>query len=123
MPDFLVPASEGGAALQFFVEAMKANTAALQQVSKTMQGMQDEQKETLRLVHDTRERVIKIESGGQPGLIAELKADVENLKSDKLRRDGATNFASGAIRNAPAIITLISTIVIVAMVLFANGKL
>jgi hypothetical protein len=122
-PQLLIPATDEGAALQFFVEAMKQNTAAMQQVSKTMQGMQEEQKETLRLVHDTRERVIKIESARVNADVVELKREVEELKQDKFERDGASKLASGALRNGPAILTVLSALIVVIVVLIANGKI
>jgi hypothetical protein len=122
-PTMMMPVSDEGAALQFFVEAMKANTAALQQVGKTMQGMQEEQKETLRLVHDTRERVIKIESASISADIVDLKREVDELKEDKLRREGAVGLASGALRNGPTIITVLAAMIVVIVVLIANGKI
>jgi CHASE3 domain sensor protein len=122
-PELLMPVSDQNAALQFFVEAMKQNTAALQQVSKTMQGMQEEQKETLRLVHDTRERIIKIESGSVSADIVELKREVDELKDDRMRREGAAKLASGALRNGPMIITILSALIVVIVVLIANGKI
>lgn len=118
-----MPVSDEGAALQFFVEAMKQNTVALQQVGKTMQGMQEEQKETLRLVHDTRERIIKIESGSVSADISELKREVEELKEDKAQREGAAKLASGALRNGPMMVTILAALIVVIVVLIANGKI
>jgi hypothetical protein len=118
-----MPVSDEGAALQFFVEAMKANTAALQQVGKTMQGMQDEQKETLKLVHDTRERVIRIETASVNTTVEQLKKEVEDLRAEQLRREGAANLASGTLRNGPTIISILTAVVVVIVVLFANGKI
>jgi hypothetical protein len=118
-----MPVSDEGAALQFFVEAMKANTAALEQVSRTMRGMQDEQKETLKLVHDTRERVIKIESASVNTDISQLKRDVEDLKKVNYKRDGADNLASGILRNGPSVLTIIGFIILAMVVLAANGKI
>jgi hypothetical protein len=122
-PELLMPISDEGAALQFFVEAMKANTAALEQVGKTMRGMQDEQKETLKLVHDTRERVIRIESASINADVIELKREVEELKDDKLRREGAARLASGTLRNGPIIVTILATLIVVIVILIANGRL
>jgi hypothetical protein len=109
-----MPVSDEGAALQFFVEAMKANTAALEQVGKTMRGMQDEQKETLKLVHDTRERVIKIESGGISSIvaanrndIASLKRDIDELQRDRDRRDGALSGVQGFVKIGPWLLSLV----------------
>jgi polyhydroxyalkanoate synthesis regulator phasin len=122
-PELLMPVSDEGAALQFFVEAMKQNTSTLQQVGRTMQGMQEEQKETLKLVHDTRERIIRIESNSINAEVAELKRDVAELKNDKLRREGAGRLASGAIRNGPIVISLLIGLVTIIVVLVANGKI
>lgn len=126
-PELLMPISDEGAALQFFVEAMKANTAALEQVGKTMRGMQDEQKETLKLVHDTRERVIRIESGGTAEVIAELRAkvttldgEIDRLRSDKDRRDGALSLTNWFFRNWPMLIAMAG---FAAVLMKANGKL
>lgn len=122
-----MPVSDEGAALQFFVEAMKANTATLEQVSKTMRGMQDEQKETLKLVHDTRERIIKIESGGTHEVIADLRAkvasldtEIDRLRSAEDRRMGALSLSNWLVRNWP---TLIGMIVLAGIVLHSAGKL
>lgn len=122
-PGMMMPVSDEGAALQFFVEAMKQNTAVLQQVSKAMQGVQDEQKETLKLVHDTRERVIRIEQNNMNAQISDLEKEVAELRDDKLRREGASNLATGTLRNGPIIVTLVAALVLVITILIANGKL
>jgi signal recognition particle GTPase len=121
--ELLMPVSDESAALTFFVEAMKANTATLQQVSKTMQGMQEEQKETLRLVHDTRERVIRIESGNQTQLVSDLVTRVNDLERKEDQRQGANNMAVGAMRNGPFIVSIIVSLVTVIVVLVTTGKL
>ena len=72
--ELLMPVSEESAALQFFIEALKQNTAILERVGKSMEGLQAEAKETLRLVHDTRERVIKIERPGSGDLVTSSMA-------------------------------------------------
>lgn len=118
-----MPVSDGGAALQFFVEAMKANTAVLK-------GLQDEQKETLRsltgvneALHSIDIRLTRIESNSVNADVASLKTDVERLKAESHQRAGATNLAAGTIRNAPTVITLIGMIVLTIVILAANGKL
>lgn len=122
-PDILMPVTSEHAALQFFVEAMKANTATLQQVTRTLQGMQEEQKETLRLLHDTRERVIKIETNSVNKKLEALEQEVEELRDEKLRREGAANLATGAITKGPVIVTILASIIVVMIVLIANGKI
>lgn len=118
-PELLMPVSEESAALQFFIEALKQNTAILERVGKSMEGLQAEAKETLRLVHDTRERVIKIESGGQAEIIAEVKrevatvkADVAALKENRHRQEGAASLATWFFRNWPGLIGFIALLLI-----------
>lgn len=113
-PELLMPVSETSAALQFFVEAMKANTATLERVGKAMEGMQREQKETLNLVHDTRERVIRIESGGHAEDLAELKVElaqakeeIGRLKANEDKRAGAVGAAEWAARVGPWLLALV----------------
>lgn len=118
-----MPVSDEGAALQFFVEAMKANTATLQQVGKTLQGMQDEQKETLKLLHDTRERVIRIETNSINTKVGELEKEVRELRDDKLKRDGASKLTVSALTRGPMIVTILVAVVTVLIILVSNGKL
>lgn len=118
-----MPVSDEGAALQFFVEAMKANTSTLQQVGKTLQGMQDEQKETLKLLHDTRERVIRIETNSINAKVIELEKEVKELRDDKLQRDGANKLTSAAITRGPIVATIVVAIITVLVLLVSNGKL
>lgn len=118
-----MPVSDEGAALQFFVEAMKANTATLERVGKNLEGIQREQNETLKLVHDTRERVIRIESNRVNREVEKLSGEVEKLKEAELRRVGATTFASGMVRFGPAAFSILAILILVAVILVANGKL
>ena len=122
-PELLMPVSHSDAALQFFVEAMKANTAVLH-------GLQDEQKETLRsltgvndALHSIDIRLTRIESNSVNADVATLKADVEKLKAGEARREGASALASGTIRNAPTIILIVGFIATLFIILAANGKL
>lgn len=108
-----MPVPDQAAALQFFVEAMRANTAVLERVGKAIQGVQAEQKETLRMVHDTRERVIRLESGGQTELIVELRAklvtmekEIDDLKTERDRRHGAVGAFEWAARFGPWLLAL-----------------
>lgn len=126
-----MPTSDQEAALQFFVEAMKANTAVLQ-------GIQAEAKEVLKLVHDTRERVIRMESKDHAVAIAALEskhaaavakletkieaqdAKINRLQSERDRRDGAMTLTNWVLRNWPSVIGLIALIL---LILQTNGKL
>lgn len=119
-PEFMMPVSEEGAAMQFFIEAMKQNTETMRQIGESLKGVQAEQKETLRLVHDTRERVIRMESGGVSEDIAEIKksiskssARIEALEADKNRRDGAWRFAAGIREYGPILIVILTALFVV----------
>lgn len=126
-PELLMPVSDQGAALQFFVEAMKANTAVLERVGKALQGVQAEQKETLKLLHDTRERVIRMEGGSKGELILELREKVKgldeeiaDLKSTRDRNKGAVEGVNALLKYGPVLIVLLGAI---AMILRARGEL
>jgi hypothetical protein len=101
----------------------RARTYTAKASAHIVGGMQDEQKETLKLVHDTRERVIRIESASINADVIELKREVEELKDDKLRREGAARLANGTLRNGPIIVTILATLIVVIVILIANGRL
>lgn len=123
-----MPVSQEGAALQFFVEAMKANTA-------TLQGIQAEAKETLRTVQDTRERIIKLESKAYDQLINEIRETsktqfamlddrVETLERAQVIADTRSGVATWFIKNLPQIVALLAgTFLIVYLFLDKMGRL
>lgn len=133
--EFIMPVPPEGAALQFFTEAMKANTEMLRQVSISMKGIQDEQKETLRTVHDTREKVIKLESTSQGKVVEELKAfvrdeflkiddRVETLERAQLVVDTRASTANWLVNHFWQLATLIGGVVFVTyLVLDKTGRL
>lgn len=130
MPDqseMIMPVSDQGAALQFFIEAMKANTAVLERVGKAMDGLNAEQKATLRMVTDTRERVIRLESGGQAEMITRLESKIEGLEKevdtltrDRDRREGAMSGLTWGLKYGPVLLAVLAAII---LTLKATGQI
>jgi hypothetical protein len=118
-----VPVSE--AAMQFFVEAMRANTTVLETVQRAMVGIQEEQKETLRQVVDVRERVIRIEALPQFGVeLNELRKDVNDIKMKQVQVDAKAQTWTWIVRYVPTLAGIIVTIIAsVFIVLVASGRL
>lgn len=103
--------------MQFFVEAMKANTAALR-------GVQDEVGELRREVRDVRESVIRIEAVNVTGRVERLEREVDELKADKDKRDGATGAANWLLKNLPTIgAILVAVFASIVLTLRASGRL
>lgn len=82
-PEFMMPASAESAAMRFVVEAMRQQTEILK-------GLRGEMKEKHALLHDVHDRVIRIEATVTEARIERLEKDVDSLKSDRDRRDGAS---------------------------------
>lgn len=126
--EFIMPVHPEGAALQFFVEAMKANTA-------TLQGVQAEQKETLRIVQDTREKIIKLESKAYDEVLTDIREyqktqfamlddRVETLERAQLVTDTRASTWTYLIKNSPQIVALLGgTFLIIWLVLGKMGKI
>lgn len=116
-PEFMMPVPPEGAAMQFFVEAMKANTAALR-------GVQDEVGELRREVRDVRESVIRIEAVNVTGRVERLEREVDELKADKDKRDGAHGAANWLLKNLPTIgAILVAVFASIVLTLRASGRL
>ncbi|GAA4827560.1 hypothetical protein GCM10023232_27360 [Sphingosinicella ginsenosidimutans] len=115
-PEFIMPVSEQGAALQFFVEAMKANTKTLEGVLATTTAMQ-------RDMQDVRERVIRIEANRIDRRVEGLEGRVDVLERASDKREGATGAAQWLLKNLPNIATIIVSIVLVSfLILKAGGR-
>ena len=118
-----VPISE--AAMQFFVEALRANTSVLENVSKTMSLQQQEAKEQLKLIHDVRERVIRIES--QPMMTAELselRGKVQVLEMANAQAAAKAATWTWIVRYMPTLAGLVVTVIAsVLIILVMSGQL
>lgn len=118
-----IPISE--AAMQFFVESMRANTSVLEQVNKNMTLQQEELREQLKLVQDVRERVIRIEALPQFGAeLNELRKDVNNLKLIQAQEAAKAQTWTWIVRYVPTLAGVIVTIVAsVMIILVASGRI
>jgi hypothetical protein len=113
------------AAMQFFVEAMRANTDTLKQVTEALVNVQAEQRQQLNMVTDVRERIIRIESAPKFDKdLSVLKTRVELLERERAMEDGKAATWSWLAKNVPSIATLIYSIVAgIFMYLAVTGRL
>lgn len=118
-----VPVSE--AVMQFFVEAMRANTNVLERVGEGLRGVQDEQREQLKMVNDVRERVIRIEA--LPRVEKELRdlaAKVSQLEMSKAQEDARASTWAAIVKFGPSMAGIVVTIIAsVFIILVASGQL
>ena len=100
-----------------FKEALNANTKALE-------ALHVDFREDRKLLHDVRERVIRIESNRVDGRVLALEADMAALKADKFIRQGtigAWNWIGKNITSLAAVfVALVASAVII---LKATGRL
>lgn len=124
------------ASMQFFVEALRANTNVLEMVGKSMAGLQAEQKEQLKLIHDVRERVIRIESvpslgrevselrGEFRGVMTKVQAMETQLAADQAADKAKSSTWEGIVRYGPSVaIFLFSILAGVFLILGLTGRL
>lgn len=118
-----IPVSE--AAMQFFVEAMRANTNVLEQVNKTMVAQQGEIRGVVDKLTDVRERVIRIEATPRVAReIAELRKDIDALKLSQATADGKAATWTWLVRYGPALIGgILVVIASVFIILVASGRI
>jgi hypothetical protein len=112
-PELLMPVSEEHALRQFEIEALRG-------INGVLKDLRDDAKEDRKLLHDMHARVIRIESAACDKKIEQLEKDMDVLKADKDRREGAYNFADLARRWTPAILTILAAI---GIILRATGRL
>lgn len=100
------------AAMQFFVEAMRANTNTLERVSQSLLGVQAEAKEQFNLLNDVRERVIRIEATPRVDKeISELKERLRKVELEDARNEGSTATWDWVARYFPSIAMFLLAIV------------
>ena len=115
--EFIMPVQPEGAAMQFFIETLKANTDVLR-------SMQRELREDRKLLSDVRERVIRIESNRVDRRVDALERDVDDLKADRDKRDGALSAMGKLWVNAPIIAAAIVGITVIAfLIMKATGRI
>ncbi len=115
--EFMMPVPPEGAAMQFFIEALRANTEVLR-------GMQTDLKEDRKLIADVRERVIRIEANRVDRRVEGLEGRVNELESDKDHRDGATGVFNWFGKHGAGVgVMLLGLGFIIYLILKATGKI
>lgn len=121
MPDRIMASVEPADVAQVaMIETQRAIARSVDAAVRTMEGMQSEIRVLNEKVDDVRERVVRIEAAAVDAKLAVLEKDVDILKADKERRDGAFQFADTVRRWAPA---LVAIIFVILMFLRATGRL
>lgn len=106
-----VPGSE--AALQFFTEAMRQNTSAIE-------GFRGEMREMRGEVKEVREGMIRVEAANHAARLETVEKEIAALKADKNLRDGATGALATLWKNLPSIAAFFVAIAVIAF-LFAKA--
>lgn len=113
----MVPATSNEAALQFFTEAMRANTS-------TIDAFRQEAREDRKLLGDIHTRVVRMETQNVAAAVIDLTARVAVLETEKNQRDGSTSTLKWMVEKSPSIATIILAIfAAVVLVLKASGRL
>jgi hypothetical protein len=112
-PTLMMPVEEETALRQFEIEALRQITDNLRRLNDKM----DKQGDDIRAIDA---RLIRIESNSVSTAVTKLEAEVEVLKVDKNRRDGAFGLVEWAFKNWPGIVAFFA---LIAVILAATGKL
>ena len=102
----MMPVSEESALRQFEIEALRQITDNLRRLNDKM----DKQSDDIRSIDA---RLIRIESDSVNAAVRKLEGEVEALKQDKNRRDGALGLVEWTVKNWPGLIGLVLMIVVV----------
>ena len=108
-----MPVSDEHALRQFELEALRG-------INDVLKDLRSDAKEDRKILHDVRDRVVRIESNKMEADVQRLKEEVEELKEEKLRRDGALGLVQWTFRNWPAVIGYFA---LIAAIVAANGKI
>jgi septal ring factor EnvC (AmiA/AmiB activator) len=111
--ELLMPVTDEHALRQFEIEALRQITDNLRRLNEKM----DKQGDDIRSIDA---RLIRIESNSVSASVQKLQEEVDNLQSDKDRRDGAFGLANALRVWIPVFVAMI---VVIIVVLKANGKL
>lgn len=103
--------------MQFFIEALRANTEVLK-------GMQEDMKESRKLLHEIDGRLIRIESNRVDRRVEGLEGRVNELESDKDHRDGATGVFNWFGKHGSGVgVMLLGVGFVIYLVLKSTGKI
>ena len=107
-----MPVSEDHALRQFEIEA-------LQRINDNLRLLNNGQSKLVEGMHAIDLRLTRIESASVSAEVNELKHQVDDLKKDKYKREGALGLSDWFLRNW---FSLGSMLVVIFVVLRANGK-
>ncbi len=108
-----MPVSDDHALRQFEIEALR-------QITDNLKRLNDRSEEQGRTLHSIDNRLIRIESNSVNSDVAALKEKVDGLERERDRREGALGLTNWLLRNW---LSLAGIVVVIAVVLKANGKL
>lgn len=111
--EFVMPVPGSESAMQFFTEAMRQNTSAIE-------GFRGEMREMRVEVRDVRESMIRVESANHAARLETVEKEVATLKADKNLRDGATGALATLWKNLPSIAAFFVAVAVIAF-LFARA--
>lgn len=110
--------------MQFFIEALKANTAETKGMREDLRTERSDRREDRRKLDDIYVRVVRIEEQQMAAKVESLEHRVNALETDKDKRDGATGALSSLWKNLPSIAAAIVGVVLIAVLtLKAAGKI
>jgi CRISPR/Cas system type I-B associated protein Csh2 (Cas7 group RAMP superfamily) len=122
--EFMMPVPPEGAAMQFFIEALKANTAETKGMRDDLRAERQERREDRKKLDDIYDRVVRIEEQRISARVESLDQRVNALEADKDKRDGATSALASLWKNLPSIGAVIIGVVSIAfLILKASGKI
>lgn len=112
-----MPVMADTAAIQFFTEAMRANTSALE-------GFREEARLDRALIHEIHVKITKLEAHDIPASLKELAAKIDALETKEDRRHGARSLGNWLIEKLPAIAAIIVAVVVgILATLKATGRI
>lgn len=122
--EFMMPVPPEGAAMQFFIEALKGNTAETKGMRDDLRTERQERRVDRQKLDDIHDRLVRIEGQGIAAKVEALDQRVNALEGDKDKRDGATNAMAALWKNLPSIVAfVVATVAVIFMFLKATGKI
>lgn len=113
----MIPAPVEGAAMQFFIEALKKNT-------DEVRGLRNDLKEERSMLADVRERVIRIEANRVDRRVERLEEQVDALEKDRDVRSGRLSVGDWIAKNGFNVSAMfVAVLLAVVLVLKATGRL
>lgn len=108
-----MPVTEEHALRQIEIEAMRGILDNLRRLNASSEKQTE-------VLHGIDVRLVRIESNSVSDELAKVRTEVDELKEDKLRREGALSLSSWFFRNWPTVILLF---ILAGMILRVAGKI